>query len=70
MIGVSVSGLVFNQMARPLLLEDRRREDLVLALDKINDRFGEFTIVRAPVLKTGNFKEDISDYGRISRFKI
>jgi len=43
-IGVTCSGLSRGIYHRPLLSEDIRREELIKALDRINNRFGEGSI--------------------------
>jgi DNA polymerase-4 len=50
MLGVVVSNLSYGNGQLPLLEEDRRSWSLVQALDRINDRFGEFTIAPGRLL--------------------
>lgn len=50
LVGVSVSNLINGQESVPLFERDRKRELLVSAADRINDRFGEFTVSPGPVL--------------------
>lgn len=64
MVGVSLSGLVKNYHQLSLFEHELKRERLIEALDKINDRYGEFTILRSRILDTklkihvGGFLED------------
>jgi hypothetical protein len=50
-IGVSCSGLILDQY-EPLFREQKRREELLKAMDKINARHGEDTIYPAVVTLT------------------
>jgi len=50
LVGVSVSNLIKGQESIPLFERDRKRELLMSAADRINDRFGEFTVSPGPVL--------------------
>jgi len=51
LVGVAVSLLVNDaQLSRPLLLEERRCEQLLDALDLINNRFGEGVALRASAM--------------------
>ena len=44
LLGLSLGNLVFGFQPNPLLPEDRRKEALQEALDRINDRYGEFSL--------------------------
>jgi len=44
LLGLSLGKLVFGHRANSLLPEDRKMESLQDALDKINDRYGEFSL--------------------------
>lgn len=59
LVGVSVSNLAKIEQL-PLLKKDRRKRELVHAVDSINDRYGEFTVTR------GRLLEPIKDPGVIS----
>lgn len=50
LVGVSVSNLVKGEKQLPLFERDRKRERLLSATDRINDRFGEFTVSSGLVL--------------------
>ncbi len=52
MLGVSVSTLVKNYHQISLFPRERRAGALLGALDRINDRYGEFTIQRAALMET------------------
>jgi len=47
---VSVSGLIRGQQYPPMFENDRKRKDLLSATDRINDKFGEFTVSPGLVL--------------------
>lgn len=49
-LGVTLSSLVFDE-APPLLFEQKRREALLMAQDKINAKYGDWTI--SPAVLTG-----------------
>jgi len=51
LVGVSVSNLIKNIRQLSLLEEVQKREKLLGALDQINDRYGEFKIMRATLLQ-------------------
>lgn len=51
-LGVTLSGLEKNQTP-PLLIEQKRREDLLSSIDKINTRFGDWTIHPASIKEIG-----------------
>jgi hypothetical protein len=42
-LGVSLSGLI-SDAAPPLLIEQKRRGDLIAAMDQINARYGDWTL--------------------------
>ncbi|MBP8745704.1 MAG: DNA polymerase IV [Syntrophorhabdus sp.] len=50
LLGVSVSNLVKGRKQLPLFEYEKRRRKVLTATDKINDKFGEFTIVPAFLL--------------------
>jgi len=50
LVGVSVSSLVKGGKQLPLFERDRKRERLLSATDRINDKFGEFTVSSGLVL--------------------
>ena len=50
LVGVSLTNLVKGRVQIPLLAEERKRDDLVLAMDRVNDRYGEFTLSWGPLL--------------------
>jgi DNA polymerase-4 len=51
LLGVSLSSLRQEGAQLPLLAEERRRQQLTGALDEVNNRFGEFTIMAASLLE-------------------
>lgn len=50
-LGVTASGLS-RQSYLPLLTEEKRREALIKAMDRINSRFGDSSIFPAQVILT------------------
>ena len=59
LLGISVSNLKKDLML-PLLEEDKEKERLTVALDKINDIYGDYTVTRAALLKDYKHKGVIS----------
>ncbi len=59
MLGVSISNLAESNQA-PLFYEDRKKRDLIDAIDRINDRFGEFSVFRGSLLKSNSYPDTIS----------
>lgn len=52
LVAVTITDLVeAGQTSRPLFLQDRRYEQLVKAVDKINTNYGEFTVHRGALSK-------------------
>lgn len=70
LIGVTVSGLVPYQPQASLF--DRlheRRERLVKALDKINNKYDDFTVARVPAFLARDIIRDSVGFGRMKEFK-
>ena len=71
MIGVSISNL---QPQTPqnltFLEEDLRQEKIIKAIDKINDKYGEFTLQRGILLGSAQMCRKPNPYLADRRFKI
>jgi DNA polymerase IV len=65
LIGVTVAGLTpyVNQLS--LFGHEQRQHKLVGALDQINNKYGEFTILRAQMLSAGKAFRDSIGFGRV-----
>ena len=50
LLGVRLSGLTSDN-GQPCLFDDRRRQELTNALDRVNNRFGEFAVMPASLLE-------------------
>jgi len=50
LLGVRLSNLQYRDRQLPLLLEERLREQLSESLDRVNDRYGEFTVMPGNLL--------------------
>jgi DNA polymerase-4 len=50
LVGVTLSGLTGNDLQMPLFQIDQRKEKIDRAMDRINDRYGRFTVTRATLL--------------------
>ncbi|MCL4512969.1 MAG: hypothetical protein M1421_03030 [Candidatus Eremiobacteraeota bacterium] len=64
MIGIQCSQLVKNYGQLSFLKSTLKQEKLIHAMDKINEKYGEFTVMRGLILNTklkthvGGFVED------------
>lgn len=65
LIGVTVANL--RPYSQQLSLFGHREENKKLseALDQINNKYGEFTVIRAPILKAGKVFRDSVGFGRV-----
>jgi DNA polymerase IV len=65
LIGITVAGLrpYVNQLS--LFGDAERQKRLTSALDKINDKYGEFTILRAKMMSAGKVFRDSIGFGRV-----
>jgi len=65
LIGITVAGLrpTTNQLS--LFGEQERQNRLLLAVDKINGKYGDFTVCRVPVLGAARAFGDSIGFGRI-----
>lgn len=69
MIDVGMSDLIHtNFLPESFLPEEKRRKKLVLAMDRVNDMFGEFTISRAFLLTTKNMEKNVTGIRQRLRF--
>lgn len=65
LVGIGVTNLIQEQhKMEPLFLEDRREERINQTIDKVNNKFGNFTIIPASTLKADNTKNKISSFLR------
>ncbi len=68
-MGLSVSGLTFDHPPRPLFPVYQKPLWLLSALDKINDKYGEFTIRRGRLLGIpSEWGKDTVGFGRMKEF--
>jgi DNA polymerase IV len=71
MVGVSVSNLrPQNPETLSLLPESKRQETIIKALDKVNNKFGEFTLQRGILLDSTNIKRKPNSFLSDRRFKL
>jgi DNA polymerase-4 len=52
-LGVSLSGLT-RERTPPLLIEQKKREELLRSVDRINSRYGDWTLLPATLIRTKN----------------
>lgn len=68
LVGVSLTNLKkISQTSGPILAQDQTREKIVKTLDKINDKYGEFTIFQGALTHIKDKIQEIPD-GRRKRF--
>ncbi len=65
LIGVTVAGLREETRQQSLFVSDERQKRLVRALDKVNEKYGDFTLCRVPVQQAGRVFHDSIGFGRI-----
>jgi DNA polymerase-4 len=71
LIGVTIAGLSESVNQLSLFDRDERSKRVVLSLDTINEKYGDFTVCRVPVRLAGNAFRDSIGFGRIKEhFKI
>jgi DNA polymerase-4 len=49
LVGVSLTNLARGRLQLPLFEADRKRAELILVMDRVNDRYGEFTLSWGPL---------------------
>lgn len=70
-MGISVSGLKFDVQDQPLFAEYKKPRLVVQAMDKINDKYGEFTIIRGRMIGVDDeWGKDTVGFGRMKEFLI
>jgi len=70
LIGVTVGGLAEASDQQALFEPDRRKKRLTTALDKINDKYGDFTVARIPAWQAREVIRDSIGFGRMKEFKV
>jgi|SRR5579872_63716 len=70
LIGVTVAGLQQASEQQVLFESDRREKLLTSALDKINDKYGDFTVARIPAWQAREVIRDSIGFGRMKEFKV
>ena len=70
LIGVSIGGLGQTRLQGDLFGREDKERRLAQALDKINGKYGGFTVCRAPVLKAKEAFQDSVGFGRIKEIGL
>ncbi len=65
LIGVTLANLRSKSSQLSLFGHREKHLNLTRALDQINDKYGEFTIIRAPILAAGKVFRDSVGFGRV-----
>ncbi len=68
-VGVTVAGLKSYSPQASLFEDVPRRERLATALDKINQKYEDFTVARVPAFLARNIIRDSVGFGRMEEFK-
>ena len=70
LIGVTVGGLTNFIDQKSLFVKDEKNKRMVGALDKINEKYGDFTIARVPAHLARGIIRDSVGFGRMKEFKV
>lgn len=70
LIGVTVAGLTNFVPQKSLFARDQKSSRAVLALDKINEKYGDFTVARVPAWLAKDIIRDSVGFGRMKEFKV
>ncbi len=65
LIGITISGLRLISVQQSLFESVERQKRVTFALDKINTKYGDFAVCRAPVLSAGKVFHNSVGFGRI-----
>jgi DNA polymerase IV len=68
LVGISSTNLLKNYNQWPLFVSEQKQRKVLEALDKVNDRFGEFTVKRAFLNKTESLGRKSVGFGGAKRF--
>jgi nucleotidyltransferase/DNA polymerase involved in DNA repair len=68
LIGVTVAALT-PEVDQPSLFASENNKLVVKALDKINEKYGDFTIARVPAFQARDIIRDSVGFGRMKEFK-
>ncbi len=65
LIGITVAGLAPAFHQQSLFPQEEKRSQVAGALDKINQKYGDFTVCRVPVLSAAKVFRDSVGFGRV-----
>ncbi len=65
LIGVTIAGLTPYVRQLSLFGDEESKKRVADALDKINEKYGDFTVCRTPILATGKVFRDSVGFGRV-----
>lgn len=65
LIGVSLSGLAPCSRQQSLFGSEEKHRRVVESLDRINEKYGDFTVCRVPLLAAGKVFKDSIGFGRL-----
>ncbi len=68
-IGVTVAGLTEDMHQKSLFPADQKKQNIAPALDKINEKYGDFTAARVPAWLARDVIRDSVGFGRMKEFK-
>ena len=67
MLGVTVSGLIVNLADEPLFEKYKKPQWALQAMDKVNNKHGDFTLRRGVLLSAKNLAQDTVGFGRLAQ---
>lgn len=68
LIGITVSGLNIRSGQRSLFEFENKKQPVMKALDKVNEKYGDFTLTRVPAFQAREFIRDSVGFGRMKEF--
>ncbi len=69
LVGVTVASLQRSTNQQSLFRFENRKRPIMAALDKVNDKYGDFTLARVPAFLARDIIRDSIGFGRMKEFK-
>lgn len=69
LVGVTVSGLRQKNGQQALFAFENKKQGIMKALDKVNEKYGDFTVARVPAFLARDIIRDSVGFGRMKEFK-
>jgi len=68
LVGVTVAGLRRKNGQQSLFAFENKKQEIMGALDKVNDKYGDFTLARVPAFLARDIIRDSVGFGRMKEF--